>query len=373
MMSPQRLGALIWKEILQISRDPSSILIAFLLPLILLFIFGYGVSLDTRNVPVGLVVMEQSAEAGSFAASLDGSPYLDLKTGRTYRELEPRLIAGELRGIVVLRENFARHLQQPGTRAPIQVLTDGSNPNQAAFVEAYVRGAWSRWQEAQAEAQGQSIVRPIVIEPRFWYNPEVNSSHFLIPGSIAIILTVVGALLTALVIAREWERGTMEAMLASPITRAELLLGKVIPYYGLGLLSFSICLAATVWLFEVPFRGSLPALYAITSLFLFGALGLGLTISAVTKNQFLASQAAINAAFLPSLMLSGFIFEIRSMPEWIQAITYVFPARYYVGSLQTLFLAGDNWTILLPKAGALLIVAIVFLVAIARNLKRTLD
>lgn len=373
MISIQRLGALVWKEILQISRDPSSILIAFLLPLILLFIFGYGVSLDSRNVPVGLVVMESSAEAGSFAAALDGSPYLQLVTGQTYADLEPRLIAGELRGIVVLREDFARHLRQPGSKAAIQILTDGSNPNQAAFVEAFVRGAWAHWQEINAETYGQSLVRPIRIEPRFWYNPEVKSSYFLIPGSIAIILTVVGALLTALVIAREWERGTMEAMLASPITRTELLLGKIIPYFGLGLLSFSICLIATIWLFGVPLRGSLPVLYGITALFLLGALGLGLTISAVTKNQFLASQAAINAAFLPSFILSGFIFEIRSMPTWIQAITYVFPARYFVGSLQTQFLAGDIWAILLPKAGALFLVAFIFMVAVSRNLKRSLD
>ena len=169
MISFQRLGALVWKEILQISRDPSSILIAFLLPLILLFIFGYGVSLDSRDVSVGLVVMEESAEAGSFAASLKGSPYLNLETGRTYRELEPRLVAGELRGIIVLREDFHRKLKQPGPAAPVQVLTDGSNPNQAAFVEAYVRGAWSHWQEMRSLSRGDPNVRPIRIEPRFWY------------------------------------------------------------------------------------------------------------------------------------------------------------------------------------------------------------
>ena len=373
MISLRRLKALIWKEILQISRDPSSILIAFLLPLLLLFIFGYGISLDTRNVAVGLVVEEASARTDRFTSTLRGTPYLEVSEGKSAREMERLLVAGKIRGIVVLKEDFSRNLAASTKTAPIQVITDGSNPHVAAFVEGYVRNAWSYWLELEAIEQGRPAPRPFDVQARYWFNPSVNSSHFLIPGSIAIILTVVGALLTALVIAREWERGTMEALLSSPISRVELLLGKVIPYYGLGLLSFTICLLATIWIFDVPFRGSFFVIYGVSSLFLLGALGLGLTISAVTKNQFLASQVAINAAFLPALMLSGFIFEIRSMPLWIQGITYLFPARYYVGSLQTLFLAGDVWSVLLPKALALGLIALVFVVAIIRNLKRRID
>lgn len=373
MISLQRLRALVWKEILQISRDPSSILIAFVLPLILLFIFGYGISLDTREVPVGLVIEAPGAPAEAFASTLEGTPYLSVIRGHSVQGMERLLVAGELRGLIVLKADFGRDLLNPGQSAPIQVITDGSTPQVASFVEGYVSNAWSFWLELEAREAGMEPREVFRIEPRFWYNPGVNSSYFLIPGSIAIILTVVGALLTALVVAREWERGTMEAMLASPMTRAELLLGKVIPYYGLGLASFTLCLLATVLLFGVPLRGSLPVLYGITTLFLFGALGLGLSISAAAKNQFLASQVAINAAFLPSFMLSGFIYEIRSMPEWVQTITYAFPARYYVSCLQTLFLSGDIGSVLRPNAFALAVIAAIFLFAITRNLKRKLD
>jgi len=373
MISIRRLRALVWKEMLQVSRDPSSILIAFALPVLLLFIFGYGVSLDSRNVPIGLVIEQPGSATESFAAALDASPYIELHQAAHMAELEPELVATHLRGIVVLQDDFEKKLLNPQATAPIQVITDGSNPQIAAFVENYIRGAWSHWLDLRRVEQGLPTITPVQLDMRFWYNPDVNSRYFLIPGSIAIILTVVGALLTALVIAREWERGTMEAILASPINRLELLLGKVIPYFALGQLSFTLCLLVATLLFGVPLRGSLWLLYGITSLFLFGALGLGLTISAITKNQFLASQAAINAAFLPAFILSGFIFEIRSMPVWIQKITYIFPARYLVNSLQTLFLAGDVWEVLIPDIIALSIIALFFMVAISINLKRHLD
>lgn len=373
MISLRRTRALVRKEIRQIGRDPSSVLIAFVLPVILIFIFGYGVSLDSTELRLGLVADRESPEADGFAAALEGSPDISLIQGHDIRELEPLLVAERIHGIVILAPDFSEKTRQPGSSAPIQVIADGSTPQPAAFVENYVRGAWQRWIAEEGESTGSAAGSPIELEPRFWYNPTVNSRHFLIPGSIAIVLTVVGALLTALVIAREWERGTMEALLASPVSRMELLLGKVIPYFALGILSFTLCLITATALFGVPFRGSLGALYLVTALFLLGALGLGLTISAVTRNQFLASQAAINAAFLPSFMLSGFIFEIRSMPEWIQVLTQVVPARYYVNSLQTLFLAGDLWPVLLPILGALALVAALLFAALARNLKRNLE
>lgn len=373
MISWRRLRALIWKEFLQVSRDPSSILIAMVLPMLLLFIFGYGVSLDSENVPVGVVVMEDSAEAIDFYSALEGSPYLRVRRATDIRHCEEDLVAGRLRGIVVLPEDFGSQVLRPGGYAPIQVVTDGSNPQQAAFVDGYVRGAWQRWQELRAAEQGRSFAPVVEMETRVWYNSALTSRYFLVPGSIAIVLTVVGALLTALVIAREWERGTMEALLSSPISRAELLLGKIIPYYLLGLVAFTLCVVTAIGLFGIPLRGQVLTLYLLASMFLLGALGLGLTISAATKNQFLASQAAINAAFLPAFMLSGFIFEIRSMPQWIQVITYIFPARYFVGGLQTVFLSGDVWAVLWPQLGALAVIAVVFMVAISKNLQRTLD
>lgn len=373
MNSVRRIRALVRKEILQISRDPSSILIAFILPLILLFIFGYGVSLDSKHVRLGLVIEQPSAATESFASAFDGSEYFDVTRASHLSTLEEALVAGELRGIVVLPANFAERLGQSEGNAPIQVITDGSEPQIASFVENYVRGVWLRWRELQALEHESSIRSPVSVEARFWFNPALTSRNFLLPGSIAIIMTVIGALLTALVIAREWERGTMEALLSSPLSRAEMLLGKVIPYYLLGLLSFFVCVAIAVFLFQIPLRGSLFALFACIAAFLPGALGIGLTISAVTKNQFVASQIALNAAFLPAFLLSGFIFEIHSMPLWIQQLTRIIPARYFVSSLQTVFLAGDDWSLLLPKLGVLMLMGVLFLGLTARNLKRSLD
>lgn len=373
MISPRRVRALVRKEVLQIGRDPSSILIAFILPMILLFIFGYGVSLDSKNVRVGLVVEQPGAEAESFASVLAGSEYFAVTRASHREALEDALVAGRLRGIIVLRADFAQRLGQRGESAPIEVITDGSEPQIASFVENYARGAWQRWRELEAGQRGLAIEPPVRLEARFWFNPALNSRNFLVPGSIAIVMTVIGALLTALVVAREWERGTMEALLSAPLSRAELLLGKVIPYYLLGLLSFFVCVAIAVLLFHVPLRGSLPGLFVCVAAFLPAALGIGLTISAAAKNQFVAAQIALNAAFLPAFLLSGFVFEIHSMPAWIQVITRVIPARYFVSSLQTVFLAGDDWPLLLPKLGVLLLMGVFFLGLTARNLKRRLD
>lgn len=374
MISPRRLKALVRKETLQIVRDPSSILIAFILPIILLLIFGYGVSLDSNNLRIGIVVEESSPDTTDFLNAFLGSRYFEPTSGNSMAAMEALLEKEEIRGIVRLQSDFASQLARPSGVAPIQVITDGSQPQLAAFLEAYVRGAWAHWRELRSIGSGVSAEQaPISVEPRIWFNPSALSRNVLIPGSIAIIMTVVGALLTALVVAREWERGTMEALLASPVTRLELLLGKVIPYFGLGLISFTGCVVFAVFILRISFEGSVFALYLTASLFLLGALGLGLAISAGAKNQFLASQAALNAAFLPAFILSGFIFEIQSMPHWIQAITRVIPARYLVSSLQTIFLAGDLWPVLLPKLGVLALIAILLLGLTARLLKRRLD
>lgn len=371
--SPRRLKALVTKEFYQIGRDPSSILIAFILPLMLLFIFGYGLSLDSERVPVGLVVESQSPAAADFAGALRGSRYFRITTGRDIREFRDDLTEGFLRGIIVIPADFGRKLYQESTTAPIQVIADGSEPQIASFVENYTRGVWRVWLEQEREESGAGPPPGIRIEQRFRYNPEVRSRNFLVPGSIAVIMTVIGALLTALVVAREWERGTMEALLASPVSRAELIIGKIIPYFVLGIGSFAVCVAFAVLLFEVPLRGSLPALLLVTSVFLLTALGMGLGISAAAKDQFVAAQIALNAAFLPAFILSGFVFEIASMPPPIQALTYIIPARYFVSSLQTLFLAGDIWTLLLPNIAFLCLTSLLFLGLTVRNMVRKLD
>lgn len=368
----RRLGALLRKEAYQIVRDPSSILIAFVLPFILLFLFGYGVSLDARETPIGVVIESPTPDARELAAGFQASRYFKVKLGWDTRQFEESLVLGRLRGIVVIPANFTAALKGRGTPPRIQVIVDGSEPNTASFVQAYAQGVLATWSSMRAaEARGRAP--PIQLEQRFWFNTELSSRNFLVPGSIAIVMTLVGTLLTALVIAREWERGTMEAMLATPVTTAELFAGKVLPYFLLGLISMTLCVLLAVYLFGVPFRGSVSALYALSAAFLCPALGQGLLISAATKNQFLAAQLALLSAFLPAFLLSGFLFEISSMPRVIQWITLILPARYLIPGLQSVFLAGDVWPLFLRDIGILLLEGGVLFLLTLRVMKKRLS
>jgi ABC-2 type transport system permease protein len=371
--SLRRVVALSRKETLQILRDPSSNLIAFVLPIVLLLIFGYGINLDSSGLRVGLVMEDTSPEARLFAASLQGSPYLRIVGGGTRAEMGEALVAGKVRGFVVIPQDFAKKLESPDETAPLLIVTDGAEPNTANFVENYVRGAWQGWQQHRAARQGRESPTAVTLEPRFWFNPTAESRNYLIPGSVTVIMTVIGALLTSLVIAREWERGTMEALLASPATKTEMLLSKLIPYYGLGIVSLLISVGVSVLLLGVPFRGSFLALWLAGSLFLGSALGMGLLLSTLTRNQFNAAMAALNAAFLPALILSGFIYEIRSMPAGIRAFTYLIPARYFVTAVQTLFQAGDVWPVLRESMGFLALASTFFIGLTALRTRRRLE
>ncbi len=365
----RRFIALVRKESYQAIRDPSTILIAFVLPLILLFLFGYGVSLDTTRTRIGLVLEQATPLTQDLAASFQASRYFSVTVGRDRRMFEDDLVLGNVRGIVVIPADFATDYAA-GNHPQIQVLVDGSDPNTANFVQNYVQGAVANW-ERQRQSETVAAGPPISIEQRFWFNPELTSRNFLVPGSIAIVMTLVGTLLTSLVVAREWERGTMEAMMATPVTSAELLAGKILPYFLLGLASMTLCVLLAVFLFGVPFRGSVIALYALSAAFLIPALGQGLLISTATKNQFLASQLALISAFLPAFLLSGFLFEINSMPEIIQWITIIVPARYLIPSLQTVFLAGDIWPMFARAIAVMLTIGgIMFLLAARSTRKR---
>lgn len=364
----RRFAALVRKESYQIIRDPSSILIAFVLPLILLFLFGYGVSLDTTQTRIGLVIEQETPLTRDLAASFQASRYFATRLGRDRRDFEDDLVLGQIRGIVVIPARFAADYAA-GRHPSLQVLVDGSDPNTANFVQNYAQATVANWERQQSQGDaGQSPA--ISAEQRFWFNPELTSRNFLVPGSIAIVMTLVGTLLTSLVVAREWERGTMEAMMATPVSSAELLAGKLLPYFLLGLTSMTLCVLLAVFLFGVPFRGSVAALYALSATFLMPALGQGLLISAATKNQFLASQLALISAFLPAFLLSGFLFEINSMPTVIQWITYVVPARYLIPSLQTVFLAGDIWPMFLQAIAVMLLIGCVFFALAARSTRK---
>lgn len=372
-VSWRRLRALCLKESLQIVRDPSSILIAFVLPVILLMIFGYGINLDASRIHVGVMSEDRGPAATRFVTALSASPVLETHLARVRSDLDHALAAGEVRGYVVLQSDFSARLARLDATAPVQVITDGSEPNTASFVSAHIQGVWSTWLAERAADRGVSFAPPVDVIGRSWFNPAALSRNFIVPGSIALIMTIIGALLTSLVIAREWERGTMEALLSTAVTRTELLLSKVLPYYVLGMVSMLLCLAVAVWLFGVPFRGSLLLLLLYTSLFLGSALGLGLLLSTVLRNQFNAAQAALNAAFLPATMLSGFVFEIASMPAPVRAVTYLIPARYFISALQTLFQAGFVGRILLDDLLFLTASAAFFLGLSALRTRRRLD
>jgi ABC-2 type transport system permease protein len=370
----RRLAAFMRKEAVQIVRDPSSILIAVVLPLILLFLFGYGLSLDANTVRVGLVVERASAPAARLAAAFEASRYFDVTRVSDRRMVTRDVVAGRLRGIVVIPADFADRLEDPARTARIQVLTDGSEPNTARFIENYARGVLDTWQGgADRLAHGDRAAPPVVLEPRVWFNAQLESRRFLVPGSIGAIMTLIGTLLTALVIAREWERGTMEALMATPIGALDLIVGKIVPYYLLGMASMGICTALAITLFGIPMRGSVLALVSVSTAFLVPALGQGLLISAAARDQFVATQAALLSGFLPAFLLSGFVFEISSMPQAIQLITYLVPARYLIPSLQTIFLAGDVWPLFLGHMAAMLALGAVFLGAALALSRKRLD
>jgi ABC-2 type transport system permease protein len=357
-----RLWTLTRKEARQIIRDPSTLLIALVFPVILLLVFGAGINLDSSKVPLGIVVQDDSPAASRLADAFAGSPSFELVAGQEPAIMGDHLRAGKLRGFVVIRGDFSRHFAVGATSAPGVLLeTDGSEPNTASFVGAYVAGVFGAWQRSELARSGRSLVGGYRLETRAWFNPTTESRNFLLPGSITIIMTVVGALLTALVIAREWERGTMEALLAAGVTRFELLAFKLVPYFVLGMISFSICIAVTVLGFGVPLHGSLRALFLVGSMFLISALGIGLLLSTALRDQFNAAQAALNVAFLPALMLSGFIFEISSMPSAIRAVSRVIPARYFVSAMQTIFQAGDVWSVIGPALIGLTVASLGFL------------
>ena len=371
-VSPRRLKALCVKETRQILRDPSSGIIAFVLPLMLLVIFGYGINLDASRIRLGLSIEDGGQAAASFAAQLTGSTYFEVFPG-SRPELDAMLEEGRIRGYAVLARDFSRLLEEGRDTAPIQIVTDGAEPNTASLIEAFMRNAWQDWRQARARDLGQDIAQGADIRVRYWFNPAAVSRHYLIPGSITIIMTVIGAMLTSLVVAREWERGTMEALLASPVTRTELLLSKLLPYYVLGMISMAVVALAAVHFMGVPFRGSVWALVVVTSVFLLSMLGVGLLISSVMRNQFDSAQTTLNAAFLPAVMLSGAFFVIASMPAPLRALTYLLPPRYLVTSLQTIFLAGDVWEVLVPDILFMTGTSILFLALATLKTARRLD
>jgi ABC-2 type transport system permease protein len=367
-----RMRGFLRKEMLQIYRDPSSIALAIFLPMVLLFIFGYGVSLDAEDVPLAVVLDDPGPEARDLAARFDLSLYFHTHYARSIIEAERWMTRRQVEGIVHIPQGFAADLLQ-GRMAKVQIIINGVDANRARLIQGYSHGILQKWTDARL-ARGEPTVRPAAtVAQRVWFNESSVSRNYLVPGLITLIMTLTGTLLTALVVAREWERGTMEAILVTPLRRFDLLLGKVLPYYVLGMLGMVMSVLIGIFLFGVPFRGSILALFCLSSLFMLASLGFGLLISAVIRVQFVAAQISIVAGYLPALFLSGLLFDLDSTPRFIQIISYVLPAKYFVTISHTLFMTGNVWPLLLPNALALAFMATLFIGLAYRKITKRLD
>lgn len=342
------LKALITKEFYQILRDPSSILIAFVLPLMLLIIYMYGVNLDTVKLRLGMKIDDPSQQVTTLVDSFKNNKFITPIIYDNPQKMYNDLTGSKLRGIVVIPNDFSTKLDRNEV-ATVQVITDGSEVNLANYAQNYTRTILSQWLNASSKYQGKVPPTLINVESRYWYNQDINSHYFVLPGSLSIIMTLIGMLLTALVVAREWERGTMEAILTTKVSKLQFVLGKYIPYFILGMVSMAFSVFMCIFVFQIPFRGSLLVLFIFSALFLFTAMGQGLLISTVLKNQFTASQAALVAGFLPALMLSGLIFPINSMPVPIQWLSTIIPAKYFVACIQSEFMTGTVPEIVIPN------------------------
>jgi ABC-2 type transport system permease protein len=365
-ISWQRLRALTHKETRQLLRDKSNLMVGLFLPLLLILIFGYGLSFDVKDASVALVTEDTSPAAQDVLSGFHLSPYFSPVPLVSMNVALQLMRERKVDAIVYLRADFSRTLASGD--ATIQVLVNGVDANRARVLEAYAQGAIGSW---SAKHAGQASPA-ITLEARQWFNEANNSRYFLVPGLIVLIMTLNGALLTSLVIAREWERGTLESLFVTPVRATEIVISKLVPYFVVGLLGLIMCLLSAKFLFAVPIRGSLTLIVITSMLYLLVALGTGLLISAATKNQFLASQVALVVSFLPALMLSGFIFDLRSVPAAIRYISRVLPATYYVEALQTLFLAGNVAGLLLKDCAILVVAAAALLVFARLNIRKEL-
>lgn len=374
MSAAMRLRGLARKEARQIVRDPSSLLIAFLMPFVLLIVNGYSISFDASHMKLAVVITAPEQETRGLLQALAASPYLAPERVPDTQAAEAAIIAGQVRGALVLREDFPQRLANTVRRpARAQLIANGTDPNTARILEGYVTAALQTWLGGKGIERRSGLAGGVSLDHRYWFNAELRSADAIVPGIIGMVMTMTGTLLTALIVAREWERGTMESMLASPATMTEITLARLGSYFVLGMGSMAVSVLLAIFLFNLPFRGGVMPLLAVSALFLVFALGLGLFISTLARNQFVASQVAFVVTMLPAMLLSGLLFDIASMPRWLQIVTYIVPARYLVSALQTLFLAGDVGDVLWPNLAALAVSAALAVAATLAVTRRRLD
>lgn len=356
----RRIRALTLKETRQVLRDPSSVAIGVAFPLMMILLFGYGLSLDVAQVTIAAVDLDASSDSAALVGAFRLSPYFRVIAVHSIAEAKTLVLDRQADGALLISSDFSRrwHLGD----AQVQILVNGSDANQARIMQAYAQGPVANWSAEYAGSAGNVSTGPVVVVDRMWFNESNDSHYFLVPGLIVLVMTIIGAFLTAMVVAREWERGTLEALFVTPVRVGEFLISKLLPYFGLGMIGFVLCLLAGRFLFHVPLRGSLSLLFLASTTYLMVTLGIGLLVSTLVKSQFLASQLVLLLTYLPAMMLSGLVFDLRSMPAFIQAITYVIPARYAVALLQTLYLAGDVGSVIWPKLAVLTAMAVALLI-----------
>lgn len=368
----RRLRALTIKELHQLLRDRSNLAIGILLPVMLILLFGYGLSLDIRNAPVAVVIEDGSPTARDVVAGLNGSDYIRPSYVTTMDEAEQLMRARSVDAIVRVPGDFSRRLAQGDAR--VQLLLHGSDATMASSLRGYVMASINNWSAHQADRSGRIAPAPgVQVIDRLWFNAANSSTWYLVPGLIVLIMTLVGGFLTSMVVAREWERGTLEALFVTPVRSLEILLAKIIPYFGVGMLGLLLCIVSARFLFQVPLNGSLWVLLASSMLYLIVALGLGLLISSLARNQFLASQIAVIATFMPALMLSGFLFDLNNVPIGIQSVASILPATHFVELSKMSFLAGDNFPLIVRKWSILGLQAVVLLAAAWLRTRKSLD
>ena len=367
-----RLSALTIKESNQLLRDKSSLAIGLILPIILILLFGYGLSFDLSHGRVGVVVQHSSPQSQQLISGLNGTTYLDIQQYHSFVQAEQAMGKAKIDAIVNLPTDFAE--QSAKGTATIQVISNGRSISIASALQGYISGALATTQAIQADRQQIAPSNGVItVEQRMWFNESANSTWFIVPGLIVLILTLIGAFLTALLIARERERGTLEALFVTPVRPLEIVLAKLIPYIMIGMIDIVICLIATHFLFEVPMRASLLSIISASFLYLLVSLLMGLTISGFAQNQFKASQIALLASFMPALMLSGFVFDTRNIPFVVQIISQILPATHFMSLIKTLFLGGDNWALWLKECSVLMLYVVIFTVASCMSLKKRLS
>jgi len=375
-----RIFPLLKKETLHILRDPRSLYLALGLPIIMLILFGYAITFDVKNVPVGAVDLDRTVLSRDLLSRLEASQYFNLKFIKTSSsDVEIFLDKGEVRFVLVLPSGFSRDLSA-GKETGLQLLVDGSDNNSAQVALGYMSGLIQSFSVnillEIVQRMGITIslqLPPFQIEPRIWYNPELRSTNYIVPGLIAVLMMVISAMLTSLTVAREWEMGTMEQLIVTPIRPLEMIFGKLFPYYILGLIQTLLVILIGQVLFGVPFRGNLFFLFLVSSLFLICGLGIGLFISTVSKSQQLSFMMSIILTLLPAFLLSGFIFPVASMPRLIRIVANLVPAKYFLTVLRGVFLKGTGLAVHWQEVGALFIFSVIIVFACAKKYKLSLE